>query len=60
MDQLETELDLLYESDPAAARAEMESEVKRFVELLRLDATANPGNAMQASGPPDSLLRDLA
>ncbi len=46
MDQLETELDLLCESDPTAARAEMESEAKRFVELLRLDATANPGNGM--------------
>ncbi len=45
IDELEGELEFLYEPDPAAARAEAEAEAKRFVEQLRLDAMANPANA---------------
>jgi hypothetical protein len=41
MDELEGELDLLYESDPAAARAEALAEAKRFAAELRLNAKPN-------------------
>ena len=45
IEELEGELEFLYEPDPAAARAEAAAEAKRFVEQLRLDPIANPANA---------------
>jgi phage-related baseplate assembly protein len=45
IEALEGELDLLYEPDPATARAEAEADAKRFVERLRIDAKALPGRS---------------
>jgi hypothetical protein len=38
MDELEGELDMLYEADPAAARADALAEAERFAVELRLSA----------------------
>lgn len=45
IEELEGELEFLYEPDPAAARAQALAEGKRFIEQLRLAARARRINA---------------